>query len=55
MGKIVDNITLLPNIYKEEDIIILRATEKEEAFSDIIHIKIKLERERRKHTSILES
>ena len=49
-AKIVDNIILLPNKYKEqEDIVMLRVREKEiEVFPEIIQIKIKLKRYRRK-------
>ena len=57
MTQIVDNITLLPNLYKEEeDIVILTETEKEieEAFSKVVRAKTLLNREKKIGKSSLE-
>ena len=52
MAIIADNINLLPNLYKEdENIIILRVTEKEETLTEIIQIKVQLNRERGKRSN----
>ena len=54
MVTLVDNITFLPNPYKEEDdIVIHRVTGKETivVFTEIFQIKKHLKRERRKRRS----